>query len=430
MIVIKNARIMDPSRKIDQKGCLVIDGTKIVDITSTPPRTKAKEIDAAGKWCVPGLIDMHTHLREPGQEGKETIATGTRAAAAGGFTTILCMPNTDPPIDTQSGIELVMSRVRTDGVVNVLPTGCITRGQMGQEMTEIGDLVRVGAVAITDDGKPVMDAEVMRRAIEYCKMFGIPVLSHCEDLSLSAQGFINEGKMSVMLGIRGIPNAAECVMVDRDIRLAELVKGRVHICHVSTKESVESIRSGKKQGVSVTAEVTPHHLTLTEEAVKGFDTNAKMNPPLRTKEDQAALWKGLLDGTIDAIATDHAPHTDIEKSRPFDLAPCGITGLETCVPVLITQTKKRKGVEFIDLLPALTINPARILRLDRGTLNPGSIADVTIIDPDLEIVLKANSFQSKSSNSPFIGMPLVGFPITTIVGGKIVYQDRKIVQHR
>jgi dihydroorotase len=373
---------------------------------------------------------MHTHLREPGQEAAETIATGTRAAAAGGFTTIVCMPNTNPPIDTQSGIELVISRVRNRGVVNVLPTGCITRGQAGQEMTEIGDLVRAGAVAVTDDGNSVMDAEVMRRAIEYAKMFGIPVLSHCEDKSLSANGLVNEGRTSTILGVIGIPNAAECIMVDRDIRLAELAGGRIHICHVSARESVESIRVGKKRGVAVTAEVTPHHLALTEVATKNFDTNTKMNPPLRTPEDQAALWKGLADGTIDAVATDHAPHTDIDKSQPFDQAPCGVIGLETCVPVLFTEAKKRKGLEFLDLLPALTINPARILGIERGTLEPGREADVTIIDPDLEDVFTPKSFRSKSSNSPFLGIPLFGFPVTTIVGGKVVYHNRKIVNNR
>jgi dihydroorotase len=331
------------------------------------------------------------------------------------------MPNTSPPIDTEAGIEFILSRVRTTGIVNVYPTGCITKGQQGEELTEIGDLIQAGAIAISEDGRTVMDSEVMRRAIQYSKMFDVPILAHCEDHNLRGPGVMNEGHMSTILGLRGIPNEAESIIVGRDIQLAELAGGKLHICHVSAAESVDLIRAAKKRGVAVTAEVTPHHLVMTEEAVRDYDTNTKMNPPLRTEEDRKALWKGVRDGTIDAIATDHAPHSQIEKDYPFVDAPFGIIGMESAVPVLMTEVKKRRGMNFEDLLPLLTIGPARILGLEKGTLEPGRYADVTIIDPELNQTFGPEHLRSKSRNCPFLGMELTGYPVMTIVAGKMVY---------
>lgn len=421
MLTIKNGRILDPSQGIDRRGDLIIEGGKIKDIARATRTRKGKVIDASGKWVVPGLIDLHAHLREPGQEAKETIATGTSAAAAGGFTSIVCMPNTSPPIDSEAGIEFIQSRVRTGGVVNVFPTGCITRGQQGEELTEIGDLIQAGAIAITEDGRSVMDSEVMRRALEYSKMFGVPVLAHCEDAKLAGPGVMNEGHMSTILGLRGIPNQAESIIVARDIQLAELTGGRLHVCHVSARESVELVRRAKRKQLQVTCEVTPHHLTLTEQASRDYDTNTKVNPPLRAAADQEALWKGVRDGTIDAIATDHAPHTEIEKDWPFVDAPFGVIGMESAVPVLMTVVRRRKGITFEDLLPLLTTGPAQILGIDRGTLAPGKAADVTIIDPELTKVFGVEDLRSKSRNCPFLGMEFTGFPVVTIVAGKVVY---------
>jgi dihydroorotase len=421
MLTIKNGRILDPSQGTDQRGDLIIEGRKIKDITRSSRTRKGRAIDASGKWVVPGFIDLHVHLREPGQEAKETIASGTSAAAAGGFTSIVCMPNTNPPIDSEAGIEFIQSRVRTAGVVNVLPTGCITRGQQGEELTEIGDLVQAGAVAITEDGHSVMDSEVMRRALEYSKMFDLPVLAHCEDEKLAGPGVMNEGRMSTILGLRGIPNQAESIIVGRDIQLAELTGGRLHICHVSARESVDLVREAKRKKIRVTCEVTPHHLALTEEALRDYDTSTKVNPPLRAAADQEALWKGIRDGTIDAIATDHAPHTEIEKDWPFVDAPFGVIGMESAIPVVMTMVRKRKGLSFEDLLPLLTTGPAQVLGIDKGTLAPGKDADVTVIDPELTKVFGVEDLRSKSRNCPFLGMELTGFPVVTIVAGKVVY---------
>jgi dihydroorotase len=338
------------------------------------------------------------------------------------------MPNTSPPIDTKASVQFIYHKTSADGVVNVLPVGTVTQARKGEEIAEIGDLVQAGVVAISDDGSPIMSAEVMRRALEYTKMFGIPLLDHAEDHTLSEKGFIHEGEVSTILGLRGIPAEAETVMVSRDIQLARLTNGRLHICHVSAAESVSLIRAAKKVGIRVTAEVTPHHLALTDEACSEFDSNTKMNPPLRSKEHQDALWKGLRDGTIDVIATDHAPHSEIEKDYPFIDAPYGVTGLETAVPVLFTAAMKRRGWSFESLLPKLTTGPAAVLGIDKGTLKPGSDADVTLIDPDLEGVFeKKSDFVSKSWNSPFLGMKLRGFPVTTIVGGKVVMNERKLL---
>ena len=427
-ILIKNGRIIDPVNKIDDSLDLLINKGKIEKIAKNIKVSNAKTIDAKGKYVVPGLIDMHTHLRVPGREDEETIYSGTCSAAAGGFTSICTMPNTDPVIDTQTGIKFILSRAQTDGIVNIFPVAAITKGVQGEEITEFGDLVWYGAIAFSDDGKPVMNAEIMRIALQYTSMFDVPILSHCEDLNLSRDGVINEGYMSTLLGLPGMPAASESAMISRDIELAEFTGGRLHICHTSAKRSVELIRKAKKRGVNVTAEVTPHHLTLTDECVKTFDTYYKVNPPLRTKDDIKELIKGIQDGTIDVIATDHAPHTDIEKDMVFLDAPFGMIGMQTAVPVIMTHLVHKKIITINRMIEMMSTNPAKILRLNKGTLSIGADADVTIIDPQKEWIIIKEDLLSRSFNCPFINMKCKGSIDTTIVGGKIVYQNNKIVQ--
>jgi len=357
------------------------------------------------------------HLREPGYEYKETIATGTAAAKAGGFTAVCCMPNTNPVNDTRSVTEFILSQAGKSASARVYPIGAITKGSKGEELAEMGELHDAGCVGISDDGKPVMSAAVMRRAMEYSKIFDIAVISHCEDASLAGKGVMNEGFVSTELGLRGIPNAAEDVMTGRDILLAELTGARLHICHVSTAGSVRLIREAKQRGVRVTAETCPHYFTLTEDAVRGYNTMAKMNPPLRTAEDVAAIKQGLKDGTLDVIVTDHAPHGLDEKSGEFDAAPFGIVGLETSVGLSLNLV--REGVLTIaDAVRRMSLNPAAILKLDKGTLSVGAVADITVIDPDLEWTVDASQFKSRSKNTPFNGWKLKGRAVQTIVGGK------------
>jgi dihydroorotase len=366
---------------------------------------------------VPGLIDLHVHLREPGYEYKETIATGTAAAKAGGFTAVCCMPNTQPVNDSRSVTEFILSQAAKEAAARVLPIGAITKGSKGEELSEIGELRDAGCVGISDDGRPVMAASVMRRAMEYSKIFDLPVISHCEDASLSAKGVMNEGFVSTELGLRGIPNAAEDVMVARDISLAELSGARVHICHVSTAGAVRLVREAKQRGVRVTAETCPHYFMLTEEAVRGYNTMAKMNPPLRTAEDVAAVRQGLKDGAIEVIATDHAPHGLDEKAVEFDAAPFGIAGLETAVGLSLKLVAE--GVlSLSDLIARMSLGPAKIIKNSGGTLSVGAVADITIIDPDLEWTVKAAEFRSRSRNTPFDGWKLKGKAVRTIVNGK------------
>ena len=421
-MLIKNGRVLDPANNIDDSLDIFIEGNIIKKVAKgIKAEASAKVIDAKGKIVAPGLIDIHTHLREPGFEYKETIRTGTMAAAAGGFTAICCMPNTNPINDNRAVTEFILSKSAKEGIVNVLPIGAITKGSQGKALAEISDMVNAGCVAISDDGKGVMDAEVMRRGLEYTKAFDIPVIAHCEDANLSSGGVMNEGFASTTLGLRGIPKAAEEVMVVRDIALAELTGARLHIAHVSSAGSVESIRTAKKRGVKVTCETCPHYFTLTEDAVIGYNTNAKVNPPLRTKEDVKAIKEGLKDGTIDIIASDHAPHAVHEKEIEFDYASFGMIGLETSLPLILNLV--REGVLTLkDAIAKATINPARLLKLKKGTLSEGADADITIIDPESEWVVDVNNLKSKSKNTAFAGMKMKGRAVMTIVGGKIVYE--------
>jgi dihydroorotase len=419
-LLIKNGHVIDPANNVDEKLDLLVSDGKIAKLgkPGSIVASSGQVIDASGKLVVPGLIDMHVHLREPGFEYKETIATGTAAAKAGGFTAVCCMPNTNPVNDSRSVTEFILSQAAREAWARVYPIGAVTKGSKGEELAEIGELRQAGCVGISDDGRPVMNAAVMRRALEYSKIFDLAVISHCEDLNLAAKGVMNEGFVSTELGLRGIPNAAEDVMVSRDIALADLTGARVHICHVSTAGSVRMIGEAKERGVKVTAETCPHYFTLTDEAARGYNTMAKMNPPLRAAEDVAAIRQGLKDGAIDAIATDHAPHALDEKTVEFDYAPFGVAGLETALG--LTFTLVHEGVLTApEAVRKLSTNPASILRLDKGTLSIGADADITIIDPDAEWTVDASQFKSKSRNTPFGGWKLRGRAARTIVGGKL-----------
>ncbi|HEX3037337.1 MAG TPA: dihydroorotase [Thermodesulfobacteriota bacterium] len=423
-ILIKHGLIVDPYQKINEAGNILIEDGKI---KSYPEDTKGQEndssvqvIDASQKIVAPGFIDMHVHLREPGFEYKETIRTGCLAAAAGGFTSVVCMPNTNPINDNASVTEYILFKARTEGVVNVFPVGAITKEEKGEILAEIGEMHEAGCVAISDDGRPVMDSGVMRHAMEYVKAFGIPVIDHAEDLNLTASGVMNEGFTSTKLGLKGIPNASEEVMVARDLMLAELTGAHLHVAHVSTAGSVRLIRDAKKRGVRVTAEATPHHFTLTDKVILGYDTNAKVNPPIRGQEDVEAIREGLRDGTIDVIATDHAPHSEDEKKVEFDLAPFGISGLETALPLALKLVSD--GVLTLpELIKKLTYSPAQIIGIDRGTLKVGAVADVVIFDPDKAVTVDRDKFRSKGKNTPFHGWQLSGCVFYTIVGGKVIF---------
>lgn len=418
-ILIKNIRVIDPASKTDKIKDIFIEGNKIVSKLSKEPETV---IDGKNKIAVPGLIDVHSHLRDPGQEEKETIKTGTRSACKGGITTVLCMPNTKPVTDNAPSVEYILLKAQKEGKVNVLPIGCITKGSLGTELAEIGILKKAGIVAVSDDGSPVASSQIMRRALEYTKMFNLPVISHCEDKDLSRTGVMNEGRNSMKLGLRGIPAQSEEIMVSRDIMLAELTGGHLHIAHVSTEGSVELVRQAKKKGLKITAETCPHYFTLTDDSLKTFNTNYKMNPPLRTEKDVQAIKKGLKDGTIDCICTDHAPHTLEEKSREFDIAPFGIIGFETLLSLVLNELVDKKVLTLSEAIAKMTVNPAKIFSIkDRGTLKPGAFADVTLIDAKYSYEYKQEDILSKSKNSPFIGRKFKGGAVMTIVGGKIVW---------
>lgn len=424
-LLIKNGRIIDSESGFDKIADILIEDGKIKSINSQLPTLKSqlpnfKIIDATGKIVTPGLIDIHTHLREPGQEDKETIATGTRAAAAGGFTTIACMPNTNPVIDNPSIVKYILDNAEKEGVINVVPIGAVSKGLIHEELVEIKNLLDAGAVAISDDGYPVMDADFVRRILEATKKFNIPFISHCEDTNISKNGVVNEG---TNLNLPEIPKAAEETMVARNIELAKITQGRLHIAHVSTKRSVELIREAKKNRIKVTCEATPHHWTLTDEAVKNLDTNTKMNPPLRSQEDVEAIKEGLQDGTIDVIASDHAPHTLAEKQQGYKLAPFGIIGLETTVGLIISQLVNKRILSLSEAIAKLTINPAKVLNLDAGELKIGKKADITIIDMNKEWTVDVNKFESKARNCPFNGWKLQGKAVITIVGGKVIMEE-------
>ncbi len=431
-LLIKDGRIIDPSQKTDEVGSLLVAEGKISwrgKGEEAPPETDYEVLDAKGLVVCPGLIDLHSHLRDPGYEEKETIASGSRAAARGGFTTICCMPNTNPPLDNQTAVEYIKSTAAAEGVVRVLPIGCISKGRKGKELAEMGELAAAGVIAFSDDGEPALNSYIMRQALDYSRAFELPVTDHCEDTILTEGGQMNEGVLSAKLGLRGIPNAAEDIIVARDLALAELTGGWIHIAHTTTEGAVELIRRAKEKGINVTAEVTPHHLTLTEERVIGYNTNAKVNPPLRTERDIEALIQGLNDNTIDIIATDHAPHTEGDKLCEFALAPFGISGLETAFGSLMSLVHNKK-LSLTTLIAKLTFEPAKILggkHGQLGTLAVGAPADVTVFDPDREWVVDTKDFASKGKNTPLAGEKLKGKVIATIYQGKIVYRDNNVI---
>lgn len=466
-LLIAGGRIIDPSQGLDMVGDLLLREGKIAWLgkkETAPPPQGCLVISAQGKIVCPGFVDLHCHLREPGFEEKETVATGTRAAARGGFTTVCCMPNTAPPVDTEAVVEYIRRKAVLDGVVRVLPIGCVTKGQRGEELVEMGKLAEVGVVAFSDDGKPVINSRIMRYALEYSRLFGLPVIDHCEDLALSEGGVMNDGWIADRLGLRGMPAAAEQIILARDLFLAELTGAVLHIAHVSTAGSVALLSHAKEKGIKVTAEVTPHHLTLSEDRVLGgetrkisqftgrlfplgsasYDTNAKVNPPLRTQRDIEALLLGLKTGVIDAIATDHAPHTVVDKQCEFDLAAFGVSGIETSLGVLLGLVHKGE-LDLVTLLSKLTWEPAKVLQkkggeatlsfnhpvpYGLGTLATGAPGDVTIFDPEVEWRVEPETFASKGKNNPWAGCWLRGKVTTTIVAGELVYKDDMVNAER
>ena len=425
-LLIKGGRIVDPATGIDRVADLLVKNGLVEKISQPGERLGSKTqevISAQGKVVVPGLIDIHTHLREPGREDEETILSGSQAAVAGGFTAVACMANTYPPIDSQEGVRFVLERAKQANC-RIYPIAAVTKGLKGEELTEVADLVKSGTVAISDDGNPVTRSQIMRRALEYSKIFDIPIISHCEDKDLSSGGVINESYTSTLLGLGGIPSVSEEIMVARDIHLAQFTQGRLHLAHLSTAGSLALVREAKGKGIRVTAEVTPHHLILSDELIRqSFDPNLKMNPPLREKKDIEALREGLADGTIDCIVTDHAPHSPEEKDVEFDAAPFGIIGLETSLGLILTELYHKGILGLKDIISLMSTNPAQILGLKGGSLKVGDPADITIIDLEREWKVKPSQFKSKSRNTPFGGWILKGKAIATIVGGEIVYRE-------
>jgi dihydroorotase len=423
-MIIRNGRVVDPANKRDEIADLYIADGKIARRSEIgDQKSEIEEIDARNLIVAPGLIDVHVHLREPGFSHKETIESGARAAAAGGFTTVACMPNTSPAADNPSTIAWIKDRAAAVACVNVLPTGAISKNLAGEELAPIGSLAQAGVVAVTDDGHCVQNHEVMRRAVEYARMVGVPVLDHCQDYNLVGNGVVHEGYWSTLLGLPGWPAAGEEAMVMRNILLAELCDHHIHCQHVTTAGSVRLLREARERGLKVSGEVCPHHIALTDEAIQNFDTNYKMNPPLRSQADADALLEGIADGTLPVLCSDHAPHADFEKEVEFDAAPFGIIGLETELGLFLDLlVHKNRKIDIARLIAMYTIEPARLLRIDAGTLSAGAQADVTLIDPELEWTVRVDQFQSASRNSPFDGWKLKGRAVRTIVGGKTVWK--------
>lgn len=421
-LLIKNGRVIDPSQKLDDTLDVVVENGVVKEIgKGLKAPAGAETIDATGKYVVPGLIDMHVHLRDPGLEYKEDIISGTKAAVAGGFTSVCCMPNTKPTIDNKAIASYIINKAKAEGSCNVFPVGSITYGLSGERMSEMGELKESGCVAVSDDGRPVKNSELMMRSLQYAAGIGIMVISHAEELELVGEGTMNEGYTSTELGLKGIPRVAEDIATARETMLAEYTGTPIHIAHVSTKDSVRIIREAKARGVKVTCETAPHYFTLTDDAVRGYNTNAKMNPPLREAADVAAIKAGLKDGTIDAIATDHAPHHEDEKDVEFNVAMNGIIGLETSLPLSL-QLVENGVLTLNELIDKMSCKPSNILSLQRGTLATGSVADITLIDPACEWTVEAGKLASKSKNSPWLGQNMKGAAAATIVNGKIVYQ--------
>lgn len=431
MLILKNGRIVDPASRVNKPGDLWIKKGLVEKVVLKGKKKRGRQdekgykvIDVKGAVICPGLIDMHVHLRDPGFEYKEDIESGSRSAAAGGFTSVACMANTDPVNDNASVTNYIIERSRDIGLINVFPIGSITKKMEGQKLSEFGELKEAGAVGLSDDGKPVMDSSLFRRALEYSSDYDLPVLDHSEDEGLKANGVMHEGAVSTRIGLPGIPSEAESIMVARNIELLRLSgSGRLHICHVSSEKTLKAIRAGKREKLKVTCEVTPHHFTLTDEAVADYDTNTKMNPPLRTKKDVAAVRSALSNGLVDVIASDHAPHADHEKNVEYDLAPFGIVGLETTLSLSLALVEKRV-ISLSRLIELLSSNPSKILRLGRGKISKGSIADVTVFDPKARRVIEPENFRSKSRNTPFGRRTVKGEVILTIVGGRIVYEKK------
>jgi dihydroorotase len=424
-LLLRGGRLVDPSQGLNEVGDLLIVNGKVEGsgrLGEVRRDGELETVDCTGRIVSPGFVDVHCHLREPGREEVETITSGARAAAAGGFTAVCAMPNTDPVTDNQAAVGFIIRQAQRAGGARVYPIGAISIGQMGKTLAEFGEMVGAGAVAVSDDGKPVVSAQLMRTALEYARTFDIPVADHCEEPTLAANGAMNEGLVSARLGLKGIPAEAEEIMAIRDILLARLTGGRIHLCHMSTKGSVELIRWGKERGINVTAEVCPHHLSLTEDAVEGYDTNAKMNPPLRTAADVAALQEAVKDGTIDVIATDHAPHHYDEKEREFADAPNGIVGLETALAVNLTWLVHRGVIDVAMLVERMACAPARLFKLPGGSLRRGIAADVTVFDPDASWTVDPARFRSKGRNTPYAGQTLRGLVELTVVGGQVIHR--------
>ena len=425
-LLLKGGRVLDPSQGIDAVGDVLIENEKLTHAGAPLGEVRRdgglEVIDCTGQIVSPGFIDVHCHLREPGREDVETVATGARAAAAGGFTAVCAMPNTDPVTDNQAAVGFIVRQAQRAGLARVYPIGAVSVGQKGEALAEFGEMVGAGAVGVSDDGKPVKTAQLMRTALEYARTFGIPVADHCEEMTLAQGGSMNEGIVSARLGLKGIPSEAEEIMAIRDILLARRTGGHVHLCHMSTRGSVELIRWGKERNIRVTAEVCPHHLSLTEDAVEWYDTNAKMNPPLRTADDVAALQEAVRDGTIDLVATDHAPHHYDEKEREFADAPNGIVGLETALAVVVTHLVVPGILDWPTLVDRMSVAPAKVFNLPGGSLRRGTVADITIFDPSAQWTVDPDRFLSKGRNSPYRGKRLTGRATCTIVGGRVVFK--------